>query len=75
MTGASHPGGRRAPVVSPGATDARLRRLNGVPAVAYGPSPDGTRGVDESASLDEYFHVDRSRVLSAFGYLATSQSG
>ena len=64
------PGLVPARVVSPGATDARLWRLNGVPAVVYGPSPHGMGSVDENVSLDEFFHVVKSHVLSAFDYLS-----
>jgi succinyl-diaminopimelate desuccinylase len=64
------PGLAPARVVSPGATDARLWRLNGVPAVVYGPSPHGMGSVDENVSLDEYFHVVKSHLLSAWDYLA-----
>jgi succinyl-diaminopimelate desuccinylase len=57
-------------VVSPGGTDARLWRLNGVPAVVYGPSPHGMGSVDEYVSVDEFMHVVKSHVLSAYDYLS-----
>ncbi len=63
------PGLVPARVVSPGATDARLWRLNGVPAVVYGPSPHGMGSVDENVSVEEYFHVVKSHLLSAWDFL------
>lgn len=58
-----------AKVVSPGATDARLWRLRGVPAVVYGPTPNGMGGADEFVSVEELMHVVKSHALSAFDYL------
>lgn len=66
---ALRPGLIPARVVSPGATDARLWRLNGVPAVVYGPSPHGMGSVDEYVSVDEFFHVVNSHLLSAYDFL------
>jgi succinyl-diaminopimelate desuccinylase len=63
------PGLVPARVVSPGATDARLWRINGVPAVVYGPSPHGMGSVDEYVSVDEFLHVVKAHVLSAFDFL------
>ncbi len=64
------PGLVPARVVSPGATDARLWRLNGVPAVVYGPSPHGMGSVDEYVSVDEFLHIVKSHALSAYDYLS-----
>jgi succinyl-diaminopimelate desuccinylase len=63
------PGLVPARVVSPGATDARLWRVNGVPAIVYGPPPHGMGSVDEHVSVDDFLHVVRSHVLSAWDYL------
>ncbi len=60
-------------VVSPGGTDARLWRLNGVPAVVYGPSPNGMGSVDEFVSVDEFMHVVKSHALSAYDYLSRAR--
>ncbi len=57
-------------VVSPGGTDARLWRLRGVPAVVYGPTPNGMGSVDEFVSVDELMHVVKCHALSAFDYLS-----
>ncbi|MEQ9811839.1 MAG: M20/M25/M40 family metallo-hydrolase [Azospirillaceae bacterium] len=63
--------GREPParVISPGATDARLWRLRGVPAVVYGPTPNGMGSADEYVEIDELMHVVKCHVLSAFDYL------
>jgi succinyl-diaminopimelate desuccinylase len=63
------PGLKPARVVSPGATDARLWRINGVPAVVYGPSPHGMGSADEYVSVDEFLHVVKTHTLAAFDYL------
>lgn len=63
------PGLVPARVVSPGGTDARLWRVNGVPAVVYGPSPHGMGSVDEYVSVDEFLHVVKTHTLSAFDFL------
>ncbi len=67
--GLLRPGLVPARVVSPGATDARLWRLAGVPAVVYGPPPHGMGSVDEHVSVDDFLHVVKSHVLSAWDYL------
>ena len=59
-----------AKVVSPGGTDARLWRMRGVPAIVYGPSPTGMGSVDEHVTVDEFLHVVKSHVLSAYDYLS-----
>jgi len=73
--GLLRPGLVPARVVSPGGTDARLWRLNGVPAVVYGPSPHGMGSVDEFVSVDEFMHVVKSHVLSAWDYLSRPRAG
>jgi len=57
------------PIVSLGGTDARLWRKAGVPAYVYGPHPSGMGGADEHVSIDEYLHVLRTHLLSAYDYL------
>ena len=57
------------PVVSLGGTDARLWRYKDVPATVYGPSPTGMGGVDELVTVEEFLHVVRCHVLSAFDYM------
>jgi len=63
------PGLVPARVVSPGGTDARLWRINGTPAIVYGPSPHGMGSVDEYVSVDEFIHTVKAHTLSAFDFL------
>jgi succinyl-diaminopimelate desuccinylase len=62
-------GFRPVPVVSLGGTDARLWRYRGIPAYVYGPSPRGMGSHDEHVPVEEFLHVVRVHVLSAFDYL------
>ena len=57
------------PIVSLGTTDCRLWRDRGVPAYIYGPFPHGMGGADEHVSVDDFLHVVRVHVLSAWRYL------
>jgi succinyl-diaminopimelate desuccinylase len=68
--GLLRPGLVPARVVSPGGTDARLWRVNGVPAVVYGPPPHGMGSVDEHVSVEDFLHVVKSHALSAYDYLS-----
>jgi len=58
------------PIVSLGGTDARLWRYRGIPAYVYGPPPAGMGSFDEHVSIDDFLHVVRSHVLSAYDYLS-----
>jgi succinyl-diaminopimelate desuccinylase len=62
-------GFRPQPVVSLGGTDARLWRYAGVPAYVYGVFPRGMGSSDEHCEVEEFLHVVRSHVLSAYDYL------
>ncbi|MEX2200529.1 MAG: M20/M25/M40 family metallo-hydrolase, partial [Dongiaceae bacterium] len=62
-------GTRPKPIVSLGGTDARLWRKAGVPAYVYGPIPSGMGGADEHVEIEEFLHVMRTHVLSAYDYL------
>jgi succinyl-diaminopimelate desuccinylase len=57
-----------APVVSLGATDTRLWRYRDVPAYVYGPFPRGMGTVDEHVEIEEFLHIVRTHVLSAYDY-------
>jgi succinyl-diaminopimelate desuccinylase len=57
-------------IVSLGGTDCRFWRSKGVPAYVYGPSPEGMGKPDESVNIDEYLHIVKTHVLSAFDYLS-----
>jgi succinyl-diaminopimelate desuccinylase len=59
-------------VVSPGGTDTRLWRMRGVTAVVYGPSPKGMGSADEYVTVDEFMHVVKTHVLSAYDYMTAA---
>jgi succinyl-diaminopimelate desuccinylase len=59
-----------APIVSLGGTDARLWRHRGIPAFVHGPFPRGMAQADEHVEIEEYVHIVRMHVLSAFDYLS-----
>lgn len=61
---------RPTPIVSLGGTDARLWRYEDVPAYVYGPFPHGMGSYDEHVEVEEFLHVVRTHVLSAYDYLA-----
>jgi succinyl-diaminopimelate desuccinylase len=58
------------PVISLGGTDARLWRYRDLPAIVYGPSPTGMGSTDEHVTVEEFFHVVKCHVLSAYDYMA-----
>lgn len=60
------------PIVSLGGTDARLWRHRGIPAYVYGPYPHGMGSHDEHVDIEEFLHVVRTHVLSAYDYLSRS---
>ena len=60
------------PVVSLGGTDARLWRYENIPAYVYGPFPTGMGSFDENVPTEDFFHVVRTHVLSAYDYLMAS---
>jgi succinyl-diaminopimelate desuccinylase len=57
------------PIVSLGGTDARLWRYRGIPAYVYGPFPRGMGSTDEHVEIEEFLHIVRVHVLSAYDYL------
>jgi hypothetical protein len=56
-------------VVSLGGTDARLWRYENIPAYVYGPCPTGMGSFDENVPIEDFLHVVRTHVLSAYDYL------
>src|SRR5262249_21387200 len=58
-----------APIISLGATDARLWRYKSLPAIVYGPAPRGMGSVDEHVPVNEFLHVVKCHLLSAYDYL------
>jgi succinyl-diaminopimelate desuccinylase len=41
-----------------------------LPAIVYGPSPTGMGSVDEHVTVEEFFHVVKCHVLSAYDYMS-----
>jgi succinyl-diaminopimelate desuccinylase len=58
------------PVISLGGTDTRLWRYKDLPAIVYGPSPNGMGSTDEYVTVEEFLHVLRCHVLSAYDYMS-----
>lgn len=58
------------PTISVGGTDARLWRYRDVPAYVYGPFPRGMGSWDEHVEIEEFLHIVRTHVLSAYDYLS-----
>ena len=57
------------PICSLGGTDARLWRYHNVPAYVYGPFPSGMGAADEYVPIEDFLHIVRTHVLSAYDYL------
>jgi succinyl-diaminopimelate desuccinylase len=57
------------PICSLGGTDTRLWRYQGIPAYVYGPSPTGMGAGDEHVPIDDFLHIVRTHLLSAYDYL------
>lgn len=58
------------PIISLGGTDARLWRYKEIPAIVYGPSPTGMGSTDEHVTVEQFFHVVKCHVLSAYDYMS-----
>jgi succinyl-diaminopimelate desuccinylase len=58
------------PICSLGGTDTRLWRYRNVPAYVYGPSPTGMGAGDEHVPIEDFLHIVRTHVLSAYDYLS-----
>jgi succinyl-diaminopimelate desuccinylase len=59
-----------APIVGLGGTDTRLWRYRDIPAYVYGPSPKTMGKNDERVAIEEFLHIVRTHVLSAYDYLS-----
>lgn len=57
------------PVVGLAGTDARLWRYHDVPAVVFGPAPNGMASFDERVSEDEAIAVVKTHLAAAWDYL------
>jgi len=55
--------------ISLGGTDARLWRSRNVPAYVYGPSPHNMGSRNEYVEVEEFIHIVKTHVLSAYDYL------
>lgn len=62
-------GARPLPSLSLGATDARLWRLRGIPAVVHGPTPNNMGAADEFVDIADLVATTDIHLLSAFDYL------
>jgi succinyl-diaminopimelate desuccinylase len=58
------------PIANLGGTDARLWRYRDVPAYVYGPFPRNMGAANENVEVEEFLHVVRTHVLSAYDYLS-----
>ena len=58
------------PILSIGATDARLWRWRGIPGYVYGPPPTNMASANECVTVDDYLHTVRTHVLSTYDYLS-----
>ncbi|MBW2270679.1 MAG: hypothetical protein JRH16_19110 [Deltaproteobacteria bacterium] len=63
-------GFRPDPIVAVGGTDTRLWRYIDVPAFVYGPYPTGMGSADEHVPIEDFLHIVRTHVLSAYDYLS-----
>ncbi|MDX1433957.1 MAG: M20/M25/M40 family metallo-hydrolase [Gammaproteobacteria bacterium] len=59
------------PIVSLGGTDTRLWRYIDVPAFVYGPFPSGMGSGDEHVDVEDFLHIVRTHLLSAYDYLTS----
>lgn len=59
------------PICSLGGTDTRLWRYHNVPAFVYGPFPTGMGTGDEHVPIEDFLHIVRTHVLSAYDYLTS----
>ena len=57
------------PIVSLGGSDLKFWRDLGVPSYYYGPMNHGMGTVDEYVEIDEFMHVVKVHLLSAYDYL------
>ena len=57
------------PIFSLGGSDTRLWRYRDIPAYIYGPAPKGMGSFDEHVEIEEFLHIVRTHVLSAYDYL------
>lgn len=59
------------PVIGLAGTDARMWRYNDVPAVVFGPAPNGMASHDENVDEDEAINVLKTHLACAWDYLTS----
>lgn len=57
------------PICSLGATDCKHSRRNGIPAYAFGPSPNAMAERDEKIRVEEFLYLVKVHTLAAWDYL------
>ena len=57
------------PIVSLGGSDLKFWRSKGIPSYYYGPMNHGMGTVDEYVEIDEFIHIVKVHLLSAYEYL------
>ena len=57
------------PIVSLGGSDLKCWRSHGVPSYYYGPTNHGMGTVDEYVEIEEFLHITKVHLLSAYEYL------
>jgi succinyl-diaminopimelate desuccinylase len=57
------------PIVSLGGSDLKFWRNKGIPSYYYGPMNNGMGTVDEYVEVEEFIHIVKVHLLSAFEYL------
>ena len=57
------------PIVSLGGSDLKFWRSHGVPSYYYGPTNHGMGTVDEYVEIEEFLHITKVHLLSAYEYL------
>jgi succinyl-diaminopimelate desuccinylase len=60
------------PMSSLGGSDSRYWRYRNVPAYLYGPSPVSMGRADEHVTVDEFLHIVKVHLLSAYDYLTAA---
>lgn len=58
------------PIVSLGGSDLKFWRSKGIPSYYYGPMNHGMGTVDEYVEVEEFIHIVKVHLLSAYEYLA-----
>ena len=57
------------PIVSLGASDLKFWRIRGIPSYYYGPTNHGMGTIDEYVEVEEFIHIVKVHLLSAYDFL------